>query len=154
MVHAFTKHITRIIGHFFLVIASAFVLPISVMAELETLPCTEARLQIEHTQIILQPLKQRQQQLQQDVRATYQQLFACKTGTLVSKAQQQYCSHLQEEGPDQFQAMIEVTTLHHQTAQLLAHQTRLMQLTCLTISEDTYPETISLTPLKKVAIHK
>ncbi len=154
MVHAFTKLITRIIGLLSLVIASALVLPISVMAELETLPCTEARLQIEHTQIILQPLKQRQQQLQQDVRATYQQLFACKTGTLLTKDQQQYCSHLQEEGPDQFQAMIEVTTLHHQTARLLAHQTRLMQFNCPTISEDTYTETISLTPLQKVVMNK
>ena len=154
MVHAFTKHITRIIGLFSLAIASTLVLPISVMAEPETLLCTEARLQIEHTQIILQPLKQRQQLLQQDVRATYQQLFTCKAGTLLSIAQQQYCSHLQEEGPKQFQAMIELTTLHHETAQLLAHQTRKAQHTCPAIIEDSLQKNTNLLPIQKVAMNK
>ena len=149
MVHAFTNNITRIIGLFLVAFVSALVLPISVMAEPETLPCTDARLQIEQTHILLRPLQQRQQQLQQDVRATYQQLFACKAGTTLSIAQQQYCSHLQEEGPKQFQTMIEVITLSHQTSQQLAHQTRHVQLICPTISEHTYPEIISLTPSAK-----
>ncbi len=154
MVHAFTKHIARIIGLFALPFVSTLLIPGLAMADSEIPPCTVTPLQIEHTQKTLHASEQRQQQLQRDVRATYQELFTCKSGTLLSIAQQQYCSHLQEAGTKQFQAMIEVTTLHHQTAQLLAHQTHLMQLNCPSISEDTYPKTISLTPPKKVAMNK
>ncbi len=143
MVHAFTNN-TRIIGLFFLTVVSALVLPISVMAEPETPPCTDARLQIEHTHILLRPLKQRQQQLQQDVRIIYQKLFACKTGTALSIAQQRYCSALQEAGPKQFQAMVKAITLSHQTSQQLAHQTRQAQLTCPSITEETFPKIASL----------
>ncbi len=154
MVQAFTKNITRIMSLFPLAFVSALVLPISVMAEPEILPCTHARLQIKQTQTFLQPMKQHQQQLQQDVRMTYQKLFACKTETALSIAQQQYCSQLQEEGPKQFQAMVDAITLSHQTSQQLAHQIHQVHLNCPSISKETYPEIINLISLQKIAMNE
>ncbi len=154
MVHTFTKLITQTIGGFPLAFASTLLIPGLAMADFESQPCSDTHQQIEHTKKTLHASEQRQQQLQQNVRATYQELFACNSGTLLSITQQQHCSHLQEEGPKQFQAMIEVTTLNHQTTKLLAQQTRLIQLNCESISGNTYPEIISLAPLKKIAMKK
>ncbi len=144
MVHAFTKNITRIICLFSLALVSFLLIPGLAMADFESQPCTVAHLQIEHTQETLRTSEQRQQQLQQDVRSTYQQLFACKTGTALSIAQQQSCSHLQEEGPKQFQAMVEAITLSHQTSQQLAHQTHQAERNCPKITEETFPKIASL----------
>ena len=114
--------------------------PLAVIAEPKDQSCETARQNIEQTQNILRPLKQQQQQIQQHVRTIYQELFACKTGSELSLVQQKYCTQLQKEGPKQFQNMIEVITLRHQTSQLLAHQTKQAQLTCPILTEDTFPQ--------------
>jgi len=125
--------------------------PLAVIAEPKDQACETARSQIEQTRNTLRPLEQHQQHLQQHVRAIYQKLFACQTGTGLSLAQQKHCTQLLEEGPKQFQAMVEAITLSHETSQQLAHQTRHVQLACPTIAENTFPKTTSLPHLKKFA---
>jgi len=152
MVHVFTRNITRITYLLPLTFLWALLIPLTVMADPETLSCTDVRLQIEKTQKTLRPLEQHQQQLQQHLRAIYQELFVCQTGTSLTQAQQEYCRHLQDEGPKQFQAMVEVITLRHQTFQQLAHQSHQAQITCPAIAaEDTLPKTTSLSPLQEIA---
>jgi uncharacterized protein len=114
--------------------------PLTASAEPASLSCDSARAQLEHTQHTLLPLKQQQQQIQRHVRAIYQELLACQTGTELSLAQQKYCTQLQEEGPKQFQAMVEAITLSYETSQQLAHQTRQVQLACPAISDETFPQ--------------
>ena len=125
MALAFTKCMAPL-----LLILLLFLGPLTVMAEPIHLSCTKARLHIEKTQHTLQPLKQQQQQIQQDVRNIYQELFACQAERRLSLAQQQHCTKLQKEGPKQFQAMVEAITRSHRTAQQLAHLTNHAQLTC------------------------
>ena len=147
MVHAFTR-ITYLLP---LTFVWALLIPLTVMAAPGPLSCTDARIQIEQTHITLRSLEQHQQQIQQHVRAIYQKLFACQTGTGLSSVHQQHCTQLLEEGPKQFQAMVKAITLSHQTSQQLAHQTRQVQLACSTIAENTFPKTTSLAPLQKFA---
>ena len=154
MVHVFTNNISRIIGVFPLAFVSALLIPSLAMADSESQPCTEAHLQIEHIHNTLQASKQRQQQLQKEVRTTYQQLFACKIGTPLSITQQHYCSQLEEKGPKQFQAMIEVTTLRHQNAQLLAHQAHHAQLTCPKIKDGKRQKITRLIPLQNISMNQ
>ena len=139
MILVLIRNIGRIIGLLPLTFVATLFLPLNVMGESGTLSCTDAQKQIEQTQNVLQPLEQRQQQLQQDVRAIYQELFACQTGRELSRAEQQDCTQLQEEGPKQFQAMIRAITISHQTSQQLAHQTRQVQLACQAIATETFP---------------
>jgi len=122
------------------IIVLAFWSPLPVIAGQKNPSCTDARIQIEKTHNALRSLKHQQQQLQQHVRTIYQELFACRTGAELSFAQQQRCTQLQEEGPKQFQAMIEVITRSHQNSQQLAHQTRQVQLACPAIAEETPPQ--------------
>ncbi|MEX0830620.1 MAG: hypothetical protein WD032_10300 [Nitrospirales bacterium] len=89
-------------------------------------------------------MEQHQQQRQQDVRAICQKLCACQTGGGLSLAEKQDCTQLQEEGPKQFQAMVEAITFNHQTSQQLARQTRQTQLTCPANTENTFPKTPNL----------
>ena len=140
MVHVFTTNISRIIGLFFVTFVSALLTPGFAIADSEIKSCAVAHLQIEHTQSTLQTSEQRQQQLQHNVRTTYQQLFACKTGTALSLAQQHYCTQLQEDGPKQFQAMVDAITLSHQTSQQLANQTHQATLNCPENTEETSPQ--------------
>lgn len=145
MVDVFTRKLTRIISLLPLTFVGALLIPLTVMAESGTLSCRDAQRQFEQTQKTLQPLEQHQQQLQQHVRTTYQELFACQTATsLLTQTQQQHCTHLEEEGPKQFQAMVKAITLSHQTSQQLAHQTRQIQLTCPAMAEGTFPKIASL----------
>ncbi len=124
--------------------------PFTVMAEPTGTSCELARTQMESLRNTLLPLEQRQQQIQQHVRTIYQELLACKSGTVLSRKQQKHCSHLQEEGAQKFQAMINVITLNYQTSQQLAHQTRQFQLTCSAMAADgTSPKTTSLPILPK-----
>ncbi len=150
MVHAFAK-ITYLLP---LTFVWALLFPLTVMAKSGILSCTDADRRIEQTQNTLRSLEQHQQQLQQHVRAIYQKLFACQTGTGLSLAHQQHCTQIQEEGPKQFQALVEAITLSHQTSQQLAHQTRQVQLVCPTIAENTFPKTTSLAPLQKITRNK
>ncbi len=149
MLHAFTKNITRIVSLFPLALVLALLIPGVAMADSDSQPCVGAHLQIEQTQETLRASKLRQQQLQQDVRTTYQQLFACKTETLLSIAQQQHCSQLQEEGPKQFQAMVKAITLSHLTSQQLTNQTHQAILTCPASTEETFPKLSSLIRMQK-----
>lgn len=144
MVYVFTRKLTRCLNLLPLTFAAAFLIPLTVMAEPGTLSCKDAHTQIDQTQKTLRPLEQDQQQLQQEVRIIYQNLFACQTSTSLTQTQQEYCTHLQKEGPKLFQAMVEVITLSHQTSQQLAHQTRQAQLTCPAIIEETFPQIASL----------
>lgn len=155
MVHVFTRNITRITYLLPLTFLWALLIPLTVMADPQTLSCTDARLQIEQTQNTLQPLEQQQQQLQQHVRTIYQALFACLTDATLTLAQQEHCIQLQEEGPKQFRTMVEAITLSHQTSQKLARQTRQFQLACpANAAEDTFPKKTSLSPLQEIARNK
>jgi len=151
MVRFFTKNLTQIIFTLHLPFVLAFLMPLTVMAEPGTPSCPDVRLQIEETQQTLRPLEQRQQQLQQQVRTIYHELFACQTGSGLSLAQQHHCTELQKEGPKQFQAMVEAITLHHRTSQQLAYQTRQAQLTCPAIAENNFPKTTRLPLLQIIA---
>lgn len=152
MVHAFTRNITRITYLLPLTFVSALLIPFTVMAEPTGSSCELARSQMEYTRSTFLPLEQRRQQIQQHVRTIYQELFACKSGTSLTQAQQEYCSHLQDEGPKQFQAMVKAITLSHQTSQQLVHQTRQAQLACPAIAaEDTFPKTTRLSSLQEIA---
>ena len=142
MIHVFTKNITRNAYLLPLTFVSALLMPLTVMADPEIRSCSDARIHITHTQNILRPMKQHQQQLQQHVRVIYQKLFACQTRTEFSLAQQKQCTQLQEEGPTQFQALVEAISLNHQTSQQLAHQIHQAQLTCPASVEDTLPQII------------
>lgn len=144
MVHVFTKKLTRIIYILPLTFVGALLIPLTVMAESGTLSCADSHRLIEQTQKTLQPLEQHQQQLQQQVRTIYGKLFACQATTSLTQTQQEYCTHLQEEGPKQFQAMVKAITLSHETSQQLAHQTRKAQLTCPAMAEGTFPKIASL----------
>lgn len=137
MVHAFLTNPKQNPYLLALTFVSVSLIPFPVIAETETQTCTEAQKQIEQTQNTLRPLEQHQQQLQKHVRTIYQELFACKTGRELSRSEQQKCSQLQEEGPKNFQDLIKVITLSHQTSQQLAHQTQQAQLACPAIAEDT-----------------
>jgi hypothetical protein len=124
--------------------------PLAVTAEPNDQSCETAQRQIDQTQHTLLPLKKQQQQIQKHVQTIYQELFACKSRTALSLEQQKHCTHLQEEGAQKFQAMINVITLAHQTSQQLASQTRQSQLSCPAIAaEDTFPKTTSLPILPK-----
>ncbi len=146
MVHAGTNNITRFIDLFFLAFVSTLLIPFSVLAEPETLPCTNARLEIKHTQNILRPMRQHRQQLQEEVESTYQQLFVCQTDRKLSLTQQQHCTELQKEGPKQFQAIVTAIILSHQTSQLLANQSLQAQLACPVITERTSHTTTEQLP--------
>ena len=132
MTLAFTKHIVRITYLCLLTILLASLSPLTVMAEPEILSCTNARRQTENTLNTLRPLKQQQEQLQQQVRAVYQELITCQTGAELSFAHQLHCTQLQEEGPKQFQALVKAITRSHQISQQLARQSRQMERTCPT----------------------
>jgi hypothetical protein len=150
MVRFFTKNLTRIIFLLPLPFVLGFLIPHTVMAEPGTPVCPDVRRQIEGTRQTLSLLEQHQQQLQQQVRAIYHELFACQTGSGLSLAQQHHCTQLQEEGPKQFQSMVEAITLHHRTSQQLAHQTRQAQLTCPTSAEGTFPKITQLPLQQKI----
>jgi len=140
MVHANAKGIIQIFRLLPLAFVTTLLIPFSVMAASETLPCQDVRLEIEQTQQTLSLLEQQQHELQQHVRIIYQELIACQTGSGRSTAQHHHCTQLEEEGPKQFQAMIATTTLKHQQSKRLVHQTRQAQLTCPTIAEDAFPQ--------------
>jgi len=66
--------------------------------------------------------------------------------------QQKHCTRLQEEGPKQFQAMINIITLTHQASQRLSTQTRQDTISCPAIAaKDTFPKPTSLSPLQGMA---
>jgi len=140
MGHSSTRHILRKTYVRSLTFVLAVLIPLTVMADPETRPCSDAHTHMTHTQKNLRPLKQHQQQLQQRVRVIYKKLFDCQTRTVLSLAQQEQCSKLQKEGPTQFQALLKAITLNHETSQQLAHQTRQVQLVCSAIAEDTFPQ--------------
>jgi len=149
MLNALIKTMKKPSLHLPIGLAIVLLNPITVMAEPTGTSCEFARTQIEDTRNILHPLEQQQQQVQQYVRTIYQELLACKSGTALS-LKQQHCTLLQEEGPKQFQAMINIITLTHQTSQQLARQTRQFQLACFAIAaEDTFSKTTSLPTLQE-----
>ncbi len=136
MVHTLLTKLTRIPYLVPLTFASTFLILFPFMAEADSQSCTDVQKQIEQIQNTLRPLEQHQQQLQQHVRTIYQNLFVCQAGGELSLAEQQSCTQLQEEGPKQFQAMIEAITVSHQMSQQLASQTHQVQLACPAIAED------------------
>lgn len=153
MLPAFSQNILPITRAVPLAFALALLIPSLAMAASESQLCTDAHLQIEHTQMILRASEQRQQQLQQDVRAIYRKLFACQTGIGLSLAGHQHCAQLEKEAPKQFQAMVKSITFTHQTSQQLVHQTSQAQLTCPQNSENLLAQKTSMTPLQKFAIN-
>ena len=129
MILAPPKNLAQIRHLFLLTLILIFLSPFTVMAAPDILSCTEAQRQIEKTQNTLQPLKQEQKQIQQDVRNLYHELFACQTEKRLPLAEQ-HCTKLQEEGPKQFKAMVEAITRSHKTTQQLAHQTLQAHFIC------------------------
>ncbi|MDH5775632.1 MAG: hypothetical protein OEZ57_12035 [Nitrospirota bacterium] len=144
MIQRFPRNHATLIFIFSLLLVWAFLFPLTVVAEPRPTSCPNMHQQIEETQQTLRALEQQQQQLQQQVRATYQELFACQAGSGRSTAQHHHCTQLAKEGPNQFQAMIEAITLQHQRSQQLAHQTRQAQLTCPVSNKNTFPQTTQL----------
>jgi hypothetical protein len=144
MIDAIARHIIRITYFLPLTFAGALLIPLTAMAFPNTKLCSDTHLHITHTQNILRPLQQHQEQLQENVRTIYQKLFDCQARTVLSRAQQKQCSNLQKEGPTQFQVLIKAITLRHETSQQLADQTRHAQLVCPAVVEDTLPKVASL----------
>ena len=128
--------------------------PIAVTAEPHDKFCETTRKQIQQTHQALLPLKLQQEQIQRQVRDTYQELFACKTGTPVSLPQQRHCKQLEEEASQYFQAMIEAITLSHQTSQQLASRTHQAELNCSENSEVASTKITSLIPLQEISLNK
>ncbi len=118
--------------------------PIAATAEPHNDSCESTRKQIEQTYQTLLPLKRQQERIQREVRDTYQELFACKSGTAISLPQQRHCTLLQEKAPKQFQAMIEAITLRHQTSRQLADQTRQAKLACPALPEEAFTKFVNL----------
>jgi len=151
MFQLFPRNITTILFLLPLPLVLIVLTPLTVLAEPGISSCPDVSLQIEQTQRTLRPLEQRQQQLQQQVRAIYQELFACQTGSSLALAQQRHCTQLQEEGPKQFQAMVAAITLHHRTSQQLAHQIHHMPLACPANTTDTLRNTLNQPSFTKIA---
>ena len=144
MLHALLRNIVLITSLPCITFALTLLIPFTALAETQTLLCQIALTELKHTQSVLLPLKQEQQQIQQHVRTIYQELFTCQSEKALSTAQQQHCTKLREEGPKQFQAMVKTITLAHQTSRQLAYQTRQAQLTCPAILEETFPKITKL----------
>ena len=151
MLNALTKPIKKPSVQLPIVFAIVLLSPFTVMAEPIGTSCELARTQMEYTRSVLLPLEQQQREIQQHVRTIYTELFACQTGTSLTQAQQEYCRHLQDEGPKQFQAMVDAITLSHKTSQQLVHQTRQVLLTCPANAENAFSKTTSLSPLQEIA---
>jgi len=149
MLEALAKTIRKFRLQLPIALMTVLLSPLAVTAEPNDQSCETAQKQIDQTQHTLLPLKKQQQQIQQHVRTIYQELFVCKADSALSLEQEKHCTHLQEEGAQKFQAMINVITLAHQASQQLASQTRQFQLTCQAIAEDTFPKTTSLPTLPK-----
>ncbi len=151
MIPVLARVFTPITAILFLTVSTTFFLPSSSRADSQTLSCSNVRLEIEQTQRLLRPLEQRQQAIQQNVRTIYQKLFVCQSGRETTFVEQQQCTQLQEEGPTQFQAMVEITTRKHQAFQKLSHQIRQAHLNCAGIEGNTSPKTANQPAIQKIA---
>jgi hypothetical protein len=124
-----------------------FFIPLTASTETpSTSDCERAQTHMEQARHMNMPLDHEQEVTKERIRHMYQELFMCHSTTIVSKKQGLHCQLLEAEAPRQFQAMIQLVTASHQSANQLRTLAKQVQELCPA------PTTTPLTHITQLAI--
>ncbi len=130
-----------------MVLSLLFFTPLTASAKTpSTSDCERAQTHMEQARHMSMPLDREQEVTKKRVRHMYQELFICHSTTLVSDKQGLHCQQLEAEAPRQFQAMIQLVTASHQSANQLRTLATQIQKLCPA------PITTPLTHITQLAI--